>query len=224
MRETVIVGAVRTPVGKRNGGLSDQHAADLSALVLNELAERTGVDPDVIDDVVWGCVSQVGDQSSNIGRYSVLAAGWPEHIPGTTVNRACGSSQQALDFAVQAVINFEDGAVALVAWMLGSPAPVPRFIVEGEKGGIRSEHAVHSQEKPKPGEGLDLYTVVGRRKRKTTRVPFAKVDWSAFYKNVGAALAGRAPLVVRPEEALRHVAVNEAAYRSAKTGRAERLR
>ncbi len=91
MRETVIVGAVRTPVGRRNGGPSGQHAADLSAVVLTELAERTGVEPAVIDDVIWGCVSQVGDQSSNIGRYSVLAAGWPEHIPGTTVNRACGS-------------------------------------------------------------------------------------------------------------------------------------
>ena len=111
MRETVIVGAVRTPVGKRNGGLSDQHAADLSALVLNELVERTGVDPEIIDDVVWGCVSQVGDQSSNIGRYAVLAAGWPEHIPGTTVNRACGSSQQALDFAVQAVMSGQQDVV-----------------------------------------------------------------------------------------------------------------
>jgi acetyl-CoA acyltransferase len=111
MRETVIVGAVRTPVGKRNGGLSEQHAADLSALVLNELVERTGVEPDIIDDVVWGCVSQVGDQSSNIGRYSVLAAGWPEHIPGTTVNRACGSSQQALDFAVQAVMSGQQDMV-----------------------------------------------------------------------------------------------------------------
>jgi acetyl-CoA acyltransferase len=111
MRETVIVGAVRTPVGKRNGGLSEQHAADLSALVLNELAQRTGVDPAVIDDVVWGCVSQVGDQSSNIGRYAVLAAGWPEHIPGTTVNRACGSSQQALDFAVQAVMSGQQDVV-----------------------------------------------------------------------------------------------------------------
>ncbi|WP_237573298.1 thiolase family protein [Mycolicibacterium lacusdiani] len=111
MRETVIVGAVRTPVGKRNGGLSEQHAADLSAVVLNELAERTGVDPAVVDDVVWGCVSQVGDQSSNIGRYAVLAAGWPEHIPGTTVNRACGSSQQALDFAVQAVMSGQQDVV-----------------------------------------------------------------------------------------------------------------
>ncbi len=111
MRETVIVGAVRTPVGKRNGGLSDQHAADLSAIVLNELVERTGVDPEVIDDVVWGCVSQVGDQSSNIGRFAVLAAGWPEHIPGTTVNRACGSSQQALDFAVHAVMSGQQDVV-----------------------------------------------------------------------------------------------------------------
>jgi len=111
MRETVIVEAVRTPVGKRNGGLSDMHPADLSAIVLNAVMERAGVDPDVVDDVVWGCVSQVGDQSSNIGRYSVLAAGWPESIPGTTINRACGSSQQALDFAVHAVMSGQQDVV-----------------------------------------------------------------------------------------------------------------
>jgi acetyl-CoA acyltransferase len=111
MRETVIVEAVRTPVGKRNGGLSDMHAADLSAVVLRELVDRTGIDPAIIDDVIWGCVSQVGDQSSNIGRYSVLAAGWPETIPGTTINRACGSSQQALDFAVQGVMSGQQDLV-----------------------------------------------------------------------------------------------------------------
>jgi acetyl-CoA acyltransferase len=111
MRETVIVEAVRTAVGKRNGGLSGMHAADLSAIVLKALVERAGIEPGVIDDVVWGCVSQVGDQSSNIGRYSVLAAGWPETIPGTTVNRACGSSQQALDFAVQAVMSGQQDVV-----------------------------------------------------------------------------------------------------------------
>ena len=111
MRETVIVDAVRTAVGKRNGGLSGMHAADLSAVVLNELLERTGVGPEIVDDVIWGCVSQVGDQSSNIGRYAVLAAGWPETIPGTTVNRACGSSQQALDFAVQAVMSGQQDVV-----------------------------------------------------------------------------------------------------------------
>jgi acetyl-CoA acyltransferase len=111
MRETVIIETVRTPVGKRNGGLSGMHAADLSAVVLNELLERAGIGPEVVDDVIWGCVSQVGDQSSNIGRYAVLAAGWPESIPGTTVNRACGSSQQALDFAVQAVMSGQQDVV-----------------------------------------------------------------------------------------------------------------
>jgi acetyl-CoA acyltransferase len=111
MRETVIVEAVRTAVGKRNGGLAGMHAADLSAVVLNELLERAGVSPEIVDDVIWGCVSQVGDQSSNIGRYAVLAAGWPETIPGTTVNRACGSSQQALDFAVQAVMSGQQDVV-----------------------------------------------------------------------------------------------------------------
>ncbi|MFF3567210.1 thiolase family protein [Nocardia jiangxiensis] len=111
MCEVVIAGAVRTPVGKRNGGLSEMHAADLSAVVLNELVQRTGIDPAVVDDVIWGCVSQVGDQSSNIGRYAVLAAGWPETIPGTTINRACGSSQQALDFAAQAVASGQQDVV-----------------------------------------------------------------------------------------------------------------
>jgi acetyl-CoA acyltransferase len=111
MREAVIVEAVRTAVGKRNGGLSGMHAADLSAVVLAALVERTGIDPEVVDDVIWGCVSQVGDQSSNIGRYAVLAAGWPESIPGTTVNRACGSSQQALDFAAQAVMSGQQDVV-----------------------------------------------------------------------------------------------------------------
>ncbi|MFD7053152.1 thiolase family protein [Streptomyces mirabilis] len=111
MREAVIVEAVRTAVGKRDGGLSGLHAADLSAVVLAALVERTGIDPEVVDDVIWGCVSQVGDQSSNIGRYAVLAAGWPESIPGTTVNRACGSSQQALDFAAQAVMSGQQDVV-----------------------------------------------------------------------------------------------------------------
>lgn len=111
MREVVIVEAVRTPVGKRNGGLAGVHPVDLSAHVLGALADRSGIDPEVIDDVIWGCVSQVGDQSSNVGRYSVLAAGWPESIPGVTINRACGSSQQAIDFAVQAVMSGQQDVV-----------------------------------------------------------------------------------------------------------------
>ena len=111
MREAVVAGAVRTAVGKRGGGLSATHPVDLSADVLTALAGRTGLDPAVIDDVIWGCVSQVGDQAGNIGRYAVLAAGWPESIPGTTVNRACGSSQQALDFAAQAVMTGQHDVV-----------------------------------------------------------------------------------------------------------------
>jgi acetyl-CoA acyltransferase len=110
-REAVIVGAVRTAIGKRNGALSQAHAADLSGCVLRELAARTGIEPALVDDVIWGCVGQVGDQSSNIGRYSVLAAGWPESVPGTTINRACGSSQQALEFGFAGVIS---GAYDLV--------------------------------------------------------------------------------------------------------------
>jgi acetyl-CoA acyltransferase len=111
MPDAVIVEAVRTPVGKRGGGLADVHPVDLSALVLTELARRTGLDPADVDDVIWGCVSQIGDQSSNIGRFAALAAGWPETIPGTTINRACGSSQQAVDFAAYAVMS---GAMDIV--------------------------------------------------------------------------------------------------------------
>ncbi|MFI6463281.1 thiolase family protein [Streptomyces sp. NPDC050538] len=104
MPEAVIVDAVRTPIGKRNGSLAAVHAADLSAHVLTALMERTGVDPGTVDDVMWGCVTQIGDQSSNIARFAALAAGWPEHVPGVTINRACGSSQQAVDSAAHAVM------------------------------------------------------------------------------------------------------------------------
>jgi acetyl-CoA acyltransferase len=135
MRETVIVEAVRTPVGKRNGGLSTMHAADLSAIVLTELVERAGIDPDVIDDVVWGCVSQVGDQSSNIGRYAVLAAGWPERIPGTTINRACGSSQQALDFAAQAVMSGQQDVVVAGGVEVMSRVPLGSARASGQPYG-----------------------------------------------------------------------------------------
>src|SRR4051794_18019567 len=99
MRDAVIVEAVRTPVGKRNGGLASVHPTDLSAYVLQALAERAGLDPAVVDDVIWGCVSQVGEQTYDIARSAVLGAGWSETVPGTTVDRQCGSSQQAVHFA-----------------------------------------------------------------------------------------------------------------------------
>ncbi|MPZ28115.1 MAG: acetyl-CoA C-acyltransferase [Micromonosporaceae bacterium] len=104
MRDAVIVGAVRTPVGRRGGGLAGVHPVDLSGQVLAALADRTGLDPAGVDDVIWGCVSQVGEQSVNVGRSAALAAGWPESVAGTTIDRQCGSSQQAVHFAAAAVI------------------------------------------------------------------------------------------------------------------------
>lgn len=105
MRDAVIVDAVRTPVGKRNGALSGTHAVTLSAHVLNSLAERTTLDPALVDDVIWGCVGTLGMQAGCIGRSAVLAAGWPEHVPGVTVDRQCGSSQQAVHQAAAGVIS-----------------------------------------------------------------------------------------------------------------------
>jgi len=113
MRDAVIVEAVRTPTGKRNGGLAGVHPADLSAHVLEALASRSGLDPALVDDVIWGCVSQIGEQSFDIARTAVLSAGWPDSVPGTTVDRQCGSSQQAVHFAAAGVISGQyDVAVA----------------------------------------------------------------------------------------------------------------
>jgi acetyl-CoA acyltransferase len=104
VRDAVIVDAVRTPIGRRNGALAGWHPVDLAAEVLKALAGRTDLDPSTVDDVMFGCVNQLGDQSTNVGRLAALAAGWPEHVPGTTIDRACGSSQQALHFAAATVM------------------------------------------------------------------------------------------------------------------------
>jgi acetyl-CoA acyltransferase len=103
-RDAVIVAAVRTPVGRRGGSLSHSHPVDLSGQLLTALGDRTGLDPAVVEDVIWGCVEQVGAQSNNIARSAVLAAGWPESVPGTTVHRQCGSSQQSVHFAAAGLI------------------------------------------------------------------------------------------------------------------------
>jgi len=105
MRDAVIVTAVRTPVGKRNGALAGVHPVDLSAHVLNALAERAGLSTETVDDVIWGCVSQVGEQTFDIARNAVLAAGWPDSVPGVTVDRQCGSSQQSVHFAAAGLIS-----------------------------------------------------------------------------------------------------------------------
>jgi acetyl-CoA acyltransferase len=104
VRSAVIVDAVRTPLGKRNGRLRDWHPVDLAAELLNGVRDRNDIDPALVDDVVFGCVMQVGEQAANVARNAVLAAGWPDTVPGTTIDRQCGSSQQAVHFAAQGVI------------------------------------------------------------------------------------------------------------------------
>ena len=104
MPNAVIVDAVRTPTGRRGGKLKDTHPVDLAAHVLNALRDRNGLDAGQVDDVIMGCVSQLGEQGVNVGRNAVLAAGWPESVPSTTVDRQCGSSQQAAHFAAQGVM------------------------------------------------------------------------------------------------------------------------
>src|SRR5437899_8631587 len=129
MRDAVIVEAVRTPVGRRGGALSGVHPVDLSAHVLNSLLARAGIDPVRVDDVIWGCVSQIGDQSFNVGRNAALTAGWPESVPGTTIDRQCGSSQQAVHFAAAGLISGQYDVVVAggvesmsrVAWGLSVP-------------------------------------------------------------------------------------------------------
>lgn len=104
MREAVIVGAVRSPVGRRNGSLSTLRSEDLASLVLREVVKRAEVDPALVEDVLMGCVSQVGEQGFCIGRQSALIADYPQHVPGLTIDRQCGSSQQAVHFAAQAIL------------------------------------------------------------------------------------------------------------------------
>ncbi len=147
--DAVIVGAVRTPVGvgKPGKALSGVHPGDLSAHVLSGLVARTGVDPALVDDVIWGCVSQVGEQGVNIGRNAALAAGFPESVPGTTVDRQCGSSQQAVHFAAAGLVaGHYDVVVAggvesmsrvpMFSNMVGGDGPFPPRMLERYDNGL----------------------------------------------------------------------------------------
>jgi acetyl-CoA acyltransferase len=137
MRDAVITAAVRSPIGKRNGGLANVHAVHLSAMVLNEVLGRAGLDPALVDDVHWGNVISIGQQSGNIGRMAVLAAGWPESVPGFTVDRQCGSSQQAISTAAAAVISGQADVVIAggVEIMSGVPMGAASVPGTGDMGG-----------------------------------------------------------------------------------------
>ena len=131
MATAVIVDAVRTAGGKRYGKLSGWHAADLAAEVLKALAERNNLDPALVEDVIMGCVMQVGDQSVNVGRSAVLAAGWPEEVPATTIDRQCGSSQQSAHFAAQGVIAGAYDIVVAAGVEVMSKTPMGASVIPG---------------------------------------------------------------------------------------------
>jgi len=134
MFNAVIVDAIRTPLGRRNGKLKDWHPVDLMAETMNALVERTGIDPGIIDDVVMGCVMQTGEQSTNIGRNAVLAAGWPESVPGTTIDRQCGSSQQAAHFAAQGVMAGAYDVVVAAGVEVMTRVPMGASMADGKYG------------------------------------------------------------------------------------------
>ena len=151
MREAVIVEAVRTPVGRRGGGLAGIHPVDLGAEVLDALVRRTGVDPALVDDVLWGCVTTIGEQSSNVGRWTALAAGWPHTVPGTTIDRACGSSQQAIAFAAAGVMSGQydvvvaGGVESMSRVPMGSTRNSGHGEARGPRVGARYPHEEFSQ-------------------------------------------------------------------------------
>jgi acetyl-CoA C-acetyltransferase len=136
MPEAFIVDAVRSPVGKRGGGLATIHPADLGASVLTALVERVGLDPGAVEDVVFGCVDTVGPQAGDIARTAWLAAGLPDHVPGTTVDRQCGSSQQAVHFAAQAVMSGTADVVVAGGVQNMSAVPISYAMTAGQALGF----------------------------------------------------------------------------------------
>ena len=136
MAEAYIIDTVRTPVGRRGGGLSQVHPADLGAAVLNELMTRTGIDPGAVEDVVFGCLDTIGPQAGDIARTCWLAAGLPLHVPGTTVDRQCGSSQQAVHFAAQGVMSGTQDLVVAGGVQNMSQIPISSAMVVAEQFGF----------------------------------------------------------------------------------------
>ncbi|HZQ57475.1 MAG TPA: acetyl-CoA C-acetyltransferase [Acidimicrobiales bacterium] len=136
MPEAYIVDAIRTPVGRRGGGLSKVHPADLGAHIIKALVDRTGIDPLAVDDVIWGCVDAIGPQAGDIARTCWLVAGMPEEVPGTTIDRQCGSSQQAVHFAAQAVMSGTNDVVVAGGVQNMSAIPITAAMLAGQQYGF----------------------------------------------------------------------------------------
>src|SRR5258706_13011044 len=136
MAEAYLIHAVRTPIGRKKGSLAGLHPADLGAIPLKALVERTGIDPGAIDDVVWGCCDTIGPQAGDIGRTAWLVAGLPEHVPGVTIDRQCGSSQQAVHFAAQGVMSGTQDLVVAGGSQAMNAVPISAAMVAGREYGF----------------------------------------------------------------------------------------
>lgn len=141
MAEAYIVDAVRSPVGRRGGSLAEVHPVDLGAHSLRALVDRTGIDPGAVDDVILGVIDAIGGQSGNVARTALLAAGFPEHVPGVTIDRQCGSSQQAVHFAAQAVMSGTSDLVIAGGLQSMSQVPLTAAATVGESYGFTTPYA-----------------------------------------------------------------------------------
>jgi acetyl-CoA C-acetyltransferase len=139
--EAYIIDAVRTPVGKRGGSLAAMHSADLGAHVLKELVERTGIDPGAVDDVIMGCCDTIGSQAGDVARSAWLVAGLPDHVPGVTIDRQCGSSQQAVHFAAQGVMSGTQDLVVAGGLQNMSAIPISAAMIVGQQYGFTTPFA-----------------------------------------------------------------------------------
>ena len=186
MAEAVIVEAARSAVGKRNGGLSGVHPAELSAQVLNGLAQRAGIDPEIVDDVIWGCVMQAGEQALDIARTAVLTAGWPETIPGVTVDRQCGSSQQSVHFAAAGVVAGHYDAVIAGGVESMSRTPMGASLANGGNPYSASFKARYDRT---PNQGLGAEMMAEKWKLSRTELDQFSLD---SHEKAGAAQASGA--------------------------------
>ncbi|MGC6328202.1 acetyl-CoA C-acetyltransferase [Rhizorhabdus sp. FW153] len=138
MAEAYIVDAIRTPTGKKKGTLAGWHPADLGAIPIQEIVKRTGIDPNAVDDVIWGCVDAIGPQAGNMGRSCWLAAGYPEAVPGVTIDRQCGSSQQAIHFAAQAVLSGTQDLIVAGGVQNMNAIPISAAMIAGQAFGFET--------------------------------------------------------------------------------------
>jgi acetyl-CoA acetyltransferase family protein len=207
MAQGYIAGAVRTAGGRKKGRLSGLHAADLGAKALDALVERTGIDPAGIDDVIFGCVSQNGEQAGNVARNCVLSSSYPESVPGTSVDRQCGSGQQAIHFAAQAVMSGTQDMVVAGGVESMTRVPIGSNIIDGLKAGHGQPFNSEAMQARYPGVQFSQFTGAEMlaKKHELTRDELDEFAYASHVKAARATEEGRfereiVPIAVRLED------------------------